>query len=65
MPEPAASDSLDTPGVQTSRTELTVETVRSYEPNLGSREGTSREGDSPAFVAATPAATLSGNAPRL
>lgn len=65
IPEPPAAGGLDAPGVQTSRTELTVETVRSYEPNLGSREGTAREDDSPAFVAATPAATLSGNAPRL
>lgn len=65
MPEPPASDGLNAPGAQTSCTELTVETVRTYEPNLGSREGTAREDDSPAFVAATPAATLSGNAPRL
>ncbi|WP_458041452.1 MULTISPECIES: DNA-processing protein DprA [Bacteria] len=39
VPEPPAARGLDAPGVQTSRTELTVETVRSYEPNLGSREG--------------------------
>lgn len=65
IPEPSAAGGLDAPGVETSRTVLTVETVRSYEPNLGSREGTAREDDSPAFVAAPPAATLSGNAPRL
>lgn len=39
VPEPPAARALDAPGVHTSRTELTVETVRSYEPNLDSRAG--------------------------
>ena len=65
VPERPAAGDLAAPGVQPGRTELTVDTVRSYEPNLGSREGTSREGDAPALVVATPAPRLSGNTPRL
>ena len=65
MPEPPTAGSLNAPGVEPGRTDLTVETVRSYKPNLGSREGKAREDDSPAFVAATRPAAPSGNAPRL
>lgn len=55
-PEPAASES--------ERVELTVETVRAYEPNLGSREGAGREPATP-FVPVTTPAAPPGNAPRL
>ncbi len=65
IPEPPTARGLNAPRVQASSTALTVETVRSYEANLGSREGAAREDDSPAFVAATPAAALSSSAPRL
>ena len=49
---------------ESERVELTVEAVRSYEPNLGSREGAGREPAAP-FVPATPPAAPPGNAPRL
>ena len=55
-PEPAAPDS--------ERVELTVEAVRAYEPNLGSREGAGREPAAP-FVPAPPPAAPPSNAPRL
>ncbi len=55
-PEPAAPKS--------ERVELTVEAVRAYEPNLGSRDGAGREPANP-FVPVTPPAAPPGNAPRL
>ena len=54
--EPAAPES--------ERVELTVEAVRAYEPNLGSREGAGREPAAP-FAPATPPAAPPNNAPRL
>ncbi|GAA1729212.1 SNF2-related protein [Microbacterium paludicola] len=55
-PEPVAPES--------ERVELTVEAVRAYEPNLGSREGARREPAAP-FVPAPPPAAPPSNAPRL
>lgn len=55
-PEPAAPES--------ERVELTIEAVRAYEPNLGSREGAGREHAAP-FVPATPPAAPPSKAPRL
>jgi hypothetical protein len=55
-PEPAVPES--------ERIELTIEAVRAYEPNLGSREGAGREPAAP-FVPATPPAAPPSNAPRL
>ncbi|PDQ35285.1 MAG: hypothetical protein B5766_06695 [Candidatus Lumbricidophila eiseniae] len=55
-PEPAVPES--------ERIELTIEAVRAYEPNLGSREGAGREPAAP-FVPATPPDAPPSNAPRL
>jgi hypothetical protein len=46
------------------RVELTIEAVRAYEPNLGSREGARRE-PAALFDPATPPAAPLSNAPRL
>src|SRR6218665_3729277 len=52
------------PVPESERIELTIEPVRAYEPNLGSREGAGREPAAP-FVPATPPDAPPSNAPRL
>jgi hypothetical protein len=56
--------SADLEASESDRVELTIEAVRSYEPNLGSREGANRE-SADSFAPATPPAAPSSNAPRL
>src|SRR6218665_86487 len=66
-PQPAAmqDDPAPEPAVpESERIELTIEAVRAYEPNLGSREGAGREPAAP-FVPATPPDAPPSNAPRL